>query len=307
MTGPTVELTGIHKNYGRKKAVRDLSLTVNPGECLALVGHNGAGKTTLMKLMLGLVRPSAGGVLVFDDDPAASIVVRDRFGIGFLPEIISFDAGMTGTEVMTFFARLKGVAVAEGIALLERVELADAAPARIKTYSKGMRQRLGLAQALLGEPRLLLLDEPTTGLDPNLRQTFYGIIRELCATGTSVILSSHILTELETRTDRVAIMNQGQLVACDTLDALRDRAGLAVRIRLRVKQGDSAAVASRLEDSADLARVNGQFVDLACGLGNKMSVLRDIAALGADVCDVEIVPPTFDEVYNYFCLEEDRS
>jgi len=306
MNGPTVEITGIHKNYGNKQAVRDLSLTVNPGECLALVGHNGAGKTTLMKLMLGLIRPSAGSVRVLGDDPGESAAVRDRFGIGFLPETVSFDAAMTGAEVMAFFARLKGVAVADGLTLLERVELAGAAPARIKTYSKGMRQRLGLAQALLGEPRLLLLDEPTTGLDPNLRQAFYGIIRELCAGGTSVILSSHILTELEARTDRVAIMNQGRLVACDTLDALRDRAGLAVRVRLRVKHGDAADVASRLRSSADLARVNGQYVDLACGLGDKMMVLRDIAALGPDVVDVEIVPPTFDEVYNHFCLEEDR-
>lgn len=306
MSGPTIEITGISKDYGRNRAVRDLSLTVNPGECLALVGHNGAGKTTLMKLMLGLIRPSAGSVRVFGDNPGESAAVRGRFGIGFLPETVSFDGGMTGREVMAFFARLKGVAVAEGLALLERVELADAAPARIKTYSKGMRQRLGLAQALLGEPRLLLLDEPTTGLDPNLRQAFYEIIRELCAGGASVILSSHILTELEARTDRVAIMNQGRLAACDTLDALRGQAGLAVRIRLRVRRGDAAAVASRLRSSAELASVNGQYVDLACGLGDKMMVLRDIVALGTDVGDVEIVPPTLDEVYNHFCLEEGR-
>lgn len=307
MANPTVEITNLGKNYAGKPALRELSLSVDPGECLALVGHNGAGKTTLMKLMLGLIRPSVGAVRVFGDDPGATAAVRDRFGIGFLPETVSFDAAMTGREVMTFFARLKGVPVAEVWALLERVELADAALARIKTYSKGMRQRLGLAQALLGEPRLLLLDEPTTGLDPNLRQAFYGIIRELCDGGASVVLSSHILTELEARTDRVAIMNQGRLVACDTLDALRDRAGLAVRIRLRVKQGDAAAVAERLRNSADLSRVNGQYVDLACGRGDKMMVLRDIAALGADVGDVEIMPPTFDEVYNHFCLAEEPS
>ena len=307
MTGPTVDIISVGKNYGRKQAVQDVSLTVHPGECLALVGHNGAGKTTLMKLMLGLIRPSVGSLRVLGDDPGNSASVRDRFGIGFLPETVSFDAAMTGIEVVTFFARLKGVSVVEGLALLERVQLADAASARVKTYSKGMRQRLGLAQALLGEPRLLLLDEPTTGLDPNLRQAFYEIIRELCAGGTSVILSSHILTELEARTDRVAIMNQGRLVACDTLDALRSQAGLAVRIRLRVKQGDAGAVASRLKSTAELTRVNGQYVDLICGTGNKMMVLRDIAALGSEVGDVDILPPTFDEVYNHFCLTEKLS
>ncbi len=307
MTSPIVSIEGAVKSYGAKNALDGVSLTIQPGECLALVGHNGAGKTTLMKLLLGLIRPSAGSIRVFGDDPGESNAVDDRLGIGFLPETVSFDDAMTGREVISFFARLKGVPVSQGLALMERVELGGAVNARVKTYSKGMRQRLGLAQALLGEPQLLLLDEPTTGLDPNLRQAFYAIVRELCARGASVVLSSHILTELEARTDRVAIMNQGKLVACDSLDTLRDQAGLALRIRLRVKQGDAAAVAARLEGSADLARVNGQHVDLACGLGDKMAVLRDIASLGSDVGDVDIVPPTFDEVYSYFCLRETPS
>ena len=159
--------------------MRGVDLQLNPGESVALVGHNGAGKTTLMKLMLGLIRPSAGYVRVLGEDPVASASVRSRNGVGFLPETIAFNASMTGAEVITFFARLKGVPKAEGRDLLARVGLSDAAGQRVGTYSKGMRQRLGLAQALLGSPRVLLLDEPTTGLDPQLRQNFYAIVSDL--------------------------------------------------------------------------------------------------------------------------------
>ena len=153
------------RRYGALTALTAVSLDGVPGECLALVGHNGAGKTTLMKLLLGLVRPSEGTVRTWAPTrlrPRATT----RFQLGFLPETIAFDAAMTGREVLAFYARLKRLAPRTAEPLLERVGLAAAAGHRVGTYRKGMRQRLGLAQALLGRPRLLLLDEPTTGLDP---------------------------------------------------------------------------------------------------------------------------------------------
>lgn len=300
MTGWTIELEGVSKRYRGVDAVRDVNLGASAGECLALVGHNGAGKTTLMKLMLGLIQPSDGRVRVLGADPSASGAVRSRQGIGFLPENISFDGAMTGREVIAFFARLRDVSVAQGQDLLDRVGLGAASSRRIKTYSKGMRQRLGLAQALLGSPRVLMLDEPTNGLDPALRQSFYEIIRELGDWGTTVLLSSHVLTELEARTDRVAIMNSGRLVACDTLAALRRQAGLAVRIRLAVPAGQAAQVARNLAGRAEPVRVNDHSVELICSLDGKMAVLREIAALGAAVNDVEVSPPSFDDVYAYF-------
>lgn len=306
MTIATVSCANVNKRYGDTFAVNDVSLIVEPGECIALVGHNGAGKTTLMKMLLGLTGPSDGSIRVMDNDPA-NTSARVRRNIGFLPETVSFDNAMTGREVISFFTKLKGLPVQEGIDLLEKVGLADAMKNRVKTYSKGMRQRLGLAQVLLGSPKLLLLDEPTTGLDPDSRRTFYDIIRDRCQAGAAAILSSHILTELEARTDRVAIMNKGKLVAFDTLDALRGEAGLSVHIRLTVKDGGTKDVADRLRDAAALTRVNGSQVDLACGTGDKMHVLHSITALGDRVGDVEILPPTFDEVYNHFCHQGDRS
>ena len=304
MTSATVSCANVNKRYGEKIAVSDVSLVVNPGECIALVGHNGAGKTTLMKMLLGLTGPSDGTIRVMDNDPA-NTSASVRRNIGFLPETVSFDNAMTGREVIKFFTRLKGLPIEEGVQLLDKVGLADAMNNRVKTYSKGMRQRLGLAQVLLGSPKLLLLDEPTTGLDPDSRRTFYDIIRDRCQAGAAAILSSHILTELEARTDRVAIMNKGRLVAYDTLDALRGEAGLSVHIRLTVKDGGTADIADRLRDAAPLTRVNGTQIDLACGTGDKMQILHSIAMLGERVGDVEILPPTFDEVYNHFCHQGD--
>jgi Cu-processing system ATP-binding protein len=305
MTDPSIEMRNIERRYGSNVAVRGVDLQLNPGESVALVGHNGAGKTTLMKLMLGLIRPSAGYVRVLGEDPVASASVRSRNGVGFLPETIAFNASMTGAEVITFFARLKGVPKAEGRDLLARVGLSDAAGQRVGTYSKGMRQRLGLAQALLGSPRVLLLDEPTTGLDPQLRQNFYAIVSDLRDAGATVLLSSHALTELEEQTDRVAIMDQGRLIALGNVSKLRSLARLPVRIRISVEDGAEDLVRHLNGAVLNSRIVNGQgadgfMVELACDNDAKMEVVRRAVAFGPSVRDIEIAPPTLDELYARF-------
>src|SRR5262245_20515129 len=161
----TVRITDVTKEYGRIKAVRGASFELGQGELVALIGHNGAGKTTLMKLMLGLIRPTGGSIEVLGDNPAAGEFAGRRL-LGYLPENVSFDSALTGRETQTFYARLKREPAARALELLETVGLGAAARRRVGTYSKGMRQRLGLAQALIGHPKVLLLDEPTTGLDP---------------------------------------------------------------------------------------------------------------------------------------------
>ena len=159
---------------------------------------------------------------------------------------MAFHDELTGADTLTFYARLKGADRKEVSTLLERVGLAKASSRRVKTYSKGMRQRLGLAQALLGAPRLLLLDEPTTGLDPVLRQEFFQIIRDLTKRGTTVVLSSHILTELEARTDIAAILRDGRLAAFGDLETLRRQAGLPVTVHVK---GNAAAIAGKTQRS----------------------------------------------------------
>ncbi len=295
---PTVALNAITKQYRAALAVCEVSFALPAGETVALVGHNGAGKTTLLKLMLGLIRPTTGSISVLGQDAATGDdTVRRR--LGFLPENVAFNAALTGREILSFYARLKGIVPHAAMPLLERVGLADASHRRIGTYSKGMRQRLGLAQALLGAPRLLLLDEPTTGLDPALRQTFYEIVQELRDAGATVILSSHALTEIEERADRVLIMNRGRLVANGAIDALRQIACLPTRIRIRSRPGAEACF-DIFARRAEARRVNGHVLEIEAMPDEKMNILRAASADSAAVEDVEVLAPTLDQLYAHF-------
>ncbi len=285
------------KDYGSHRVLDGINLAVPQGKCLALIGHNGAGKTTLMKLVLGLIRPTRGRIEVLGSDPAAA-GKSFRQQLGFLPENVAFHDELTGADTLTFYARLKGLSSSCCPDLLERVGLSFAAERRVRTYSKGMRQRLGLAQALLGTPKLLLLDEPTTGLDPILRQEFFEVVHQLTSAGTTVLISSHILTELEARTDLVAIMREGRLAAFGDLDTLRHEAGLPVTVRAK---GDAKAIAQRLNGAFTKTILEDQrAIDIDCSAAQKMALLRTLAGL-SDVCaDVEIRPPSLDDLYLHF-------
>lgn len=290
---PVIELAGVSKRYGAVHAVRDVSFSLPQGARVALVGHNGAGKTTLMKLMLGLVRPSTGRLRVLGEDPAGGVAgARQR--LGWLPENVSFNPSLTGRELLRFFARLKGEAPAAADTLLERVGLAEAARRRVGGYSKGMRQRLGLAQAMLGSPRALLLDEPTTGLDPAVRQGLYDMLAALAGGGTTVLLSSHALEELEGRVERVVILDHGQVVADGTLGELRRLARLPVRLRLTLAGGGAPDWLD-----ADARRIAPDLVELACPQAEKMALLRR-AAQDPGVADIEVLQPTLDALYGHF-------
>lgn len=299
-----IRTENLTKRYGKAMALDGLTLEVPEGELLALLGHNGAGKTTAMKLLLGLTRPSAGAAWVLGAEPGTPAAVALRRAIGFLPENVTFGDAMTGFEALDFYAKLKGEDRAVVSGLLERVGLDEAAGRRIRTYSKGMRQRLGLAQALLGHPRLLLLDEPTTGLDPILRRTFFELVRDLKQAGTTVILSSHVLTELELRTDRIAILRRGRLIACDTLDGLRRRAGLPVRIRVKAPPEHALSLARLAGPAARVVSANGRTVELAVGAEAKMEAVRGLAAGAYGVEDLDILPPSLEEIYAEFGSRE---
>ena len=213
MSDAVIETRGLRKEFGPTLAVADLSLAVRPGEIFGFLGPNGAGKTTSIKMLLALVEPSAGSGLVLGR-PLGDRRARAR--IGFLPEHFRFHDCLTGRELLRFHGRLHGLS---GVALdaridklLLRVDLIDAADRAIKGYSKGMLQRVGLAQALINDPGLVFLDEPTSGLDPLGRLLVRDIMAELREAGTTVFLNSHLLGEVEATCDRVAFVKQGIVV-----------------------------------------------------------------------------------------------
>ncbi len=211
MGEPAIETHGLRKRFGRKLAVADLSLSVRKGEVFGFLGPNGAGKTTSLKMLLGLVPPTAGRASLLGA-PIGDRRARAR--VGFLPEHFRFQDWLTGRELLHFHGRLFGIPdrtlADRAETLLERVNLAEAAHRKLREYSKGMLQRIGLAQALLNEPELVFLDEPTSGLDPLGRRLVRDIIHELRARGTTVFLNSHLLGEVEVICDRVVFIKEGR-------------------------------------------------------------------------------------------------
>jgi Cu-processing system ATP-binding protein len=299
----TVSVQGVEKTYGAVQALRNVSFDLAPGRLSALVGHNGAGKTTLIKLMLGLIHADHGAVRVLNEDPAAGEFSARR-QLGYLPENVAFNAALTGRETLAFYARLKQIKPATAWPLLERVGLTGAADRRVGTYSKGMRQRLGLAQALLGRPRVLLLDEPTTGLDPALRQTFYEILDELRNDGATVLISSHALNELEDRAEHVLIMNRGVLVAQGTLAELRLISQLPIRVSLDLTPG-ADDVPSAWMNGQSIATPHGRVV-LVQNEAQKMELLRGVAG-DLRVTNIEIAAPTLDDLYAHFLRAQEKT
>ena len=295
-----ITLDSVSKRYGTETVVSDVNFNIQSGECIVLVGHNGAGKTTLMKMMLGLTRPTSGNINVLGSNPAISSAVEQHQTLGYLPESVAFYEAMTGSEVLAFYARLKGTSKTNCENLLDIVGLAHAAKRRIGTYSKGMRQRLGLAQAMLGNPQLLFLDEPTTGLDPSLRHQFYELIDALHKEGATSVISSHALNEVEARANRFIIMKAGVLIASGTLDELYKQAALPVRFKVSVTPGKATSVAERLGSEVNIGEINEQSLKLSCFNGDKMPLIRRITDLGEVVNDLQIMPPKLDEVYSHF-------
>ena len=301
-----IHLQGVAKHYGALAAVRNVSLELGEAQTVALVGHNGAGKTTLFKLMLGLTRPSAGTIRVLNADPLTPQGQQARLQIGYLPENVVFSSALTGLETLKFYATLKRRSRSECMPLLERVGLGHAARKRVSTYSKGMRQRLGLAQAVIGAPRVLFLDEPTTGLDPLVRHSFYELVSELRGRGVTAILSSHALSELEARIDQVVIMHKGEVAAAGTLDTLRALAGLPVRLKLSISSGFRSEALYALAPLATSTSASGDIVEITCENRRKMEVIRKVSGM-PQVIDVTVSEPTLDEIYASFLHRKDEA
>lgn len=222
---PVIVARGVHKHYGLIHAVDGVDLEVRSGELFGLIGHNGAGKSTMFKMMLGLIPLTAGEIRIDGAPVPGSDFRAVRRKVGYLPENVVLYDNLTGAETLDFFARLKGVSPAQNAALLERVGLMHAAKRRVREYSKGMRQRLGFAQALLGKPRILFLDEPTAGVDVELRRDMWQLVRRLRDSGVTVILTTHYIEEAEEMADRIGVITRGELILVEDKAALMRKLG----------------------------------------------------------------------------------
>jgi ABC-2 type transport system ATP-binding protein len=230
VTPPPVEVRGLTKRYGDLVAVDGVDLTVEPGDVYGYLGPNGAGKTTSLRMMLGLIRPSAGEVSIFGRDPL--VTVRALEGVAGFVEAPRFYPYLSGMDNLRMMAAYDGGDAATRIPqALDIVDLADRAKDKVGGYSHGMRQRLGIAAALLRDPRLMLLDEPTTGLDPGGMRDMRELVRRLAGEGITVVLSSHLLAEVEELCNRVAIVRSGRMVYEGRLSELRHAAGAGYRLR----------------------------------------------------------------------------
>lgn len=284
-----IKITGLAKRYRGVAALADVTAAIPAGQVVGLLGHNGAGKSTLIKLVLGLIEPSAGNIKVFDTPPWRSSAVAFRRRIGYLPENVAFWGNLTGREVIAYLADLKCVARSEAYGLLDKVGLADAGGRRVRTYSKGMRQRLGLAQALLGKPDLVVLDEPTSGLDPQATHELYETVDELRTAGRSVLISSHVLAELEPHIDTALVLRHGRLVATGSVDALRRQSGLPDLVRVYLRNAaDAAGFIGKLHAGAvRAARCSGGCIDIEVAAADKLDLVRKLV-VRPEVADVGI-------------------
>jgi Cu-processing system ATP-binding protein len=292
-----IHVESLTTSYGPVTAVRDLSFDVARGETFALVGPNGAGKTTTLKVLLGLARPDSGQVTIGPDrlrpeDPHA------RHALGYVPQRVAFPAGRTVRDVLGFFAALRGLGPAAVDRALARVGLGALGERRASTLSGGYTQRLSLAQALLGDPSLLVLDEPTASLDPEATWEFRSLVEQLRAEGITVLLSSHLLSEVERIADRVLILVDGRRAALESLVALRERQVEATRLRIELHSQDPAAAVAALSRRG-LVCTNGEPRELVVELAGRpalepLEILREEQVA---VRSFEMMRPTLEELF----------
>jgi ABC-2 type transport system ATP-binding protein len=284
-----IETNGLTKRYGDRLAVDGVAMTVRRGEVYGFLGPNGAGKTTTLRMVLGLVRPTSGGVRLLGQAPGSPAVTAR---VGALIEGPGFYPSLSGRDNLRVLARYRGLPGSAVEDALARVDLAGRGADRFRSYSLGMKQRLGVASALMGEPELIVLDEPTNGLDPAGMADMRALIVELARGGQTVVLSSHLLAEVQDICDRVGIIDRGRLLRESTVAELRG--GRTLRVR-GVPLDRTLATALRLAGD-EAAHLEGEHVVLGSGT-DAPALTRALVADGVDVHEVTTAERTLEEVF----------
>jgi len=290
VSSAAIETRGLGKRYGRVRALEDLSLRVEEGEVFGFLGPNGAGKTTTIRLLLGLLRPSAGAATVLGR-PAAPGAAAVRADLGYLPGELALWPTFTGAHTLAFLERLSGRPAVDRAALVGRLGLSAAELDRaVHGYSDGMRQKLGIVQALQCRPKLALLDEPTKGLDPLVQREFYAVLANARRQGMTIFFSSHVISEVERVCDRVAMLRAGKLVSVGTVAELRR----AQRRRVIAIFGDDVD-AGALAYFGEVVEREARRVVLRVAQEELPALVARLGML--PLVDLVVEPPSLEEVF----------
>ncbi|MFC4990004.1 ABC transporter ATP-binding protein [Saliphagus infecundisoli] len=300
-----IETDSLERRFGSVRAVEELDLEVDEGEVFGFLGPNGAGKSTTINMLLGFVPPTAGSATVLGHDAATeSLAVRQRTGV--LPEDFGVYERLTARKHVRFAIDCKG-AGDDPDALLSRVGLADAADRKAGGFSTGMRQRLAFAMALAGEPELLILDEPSSGLDPNGAREMREIVREEVDRGATVFFSSHIMEQVEAICDRVGVMREGRLVACDSIASLKRDLDVDSRLVVEVDRVPEGIREELLAlEGVSAVRIDDGEIEVALSrAGRKTAALDAVERSGAAVEDVSTEEPSLEDLFEALTTESE--
>ncbi|MHC9045398.1 ABC transporter ATP-binding protein [Microbacterium saperdae] len=303
-TGHAIRATALTKRFPRGTAVDEVSLEVNRGEVYGFVGLNGAGKTTFMRMLVGLARPTSGSFSVLGSSTLSNEILRR---VGTMIEGPTFYPGMTGRQNLVLVAKYAGLRRESVEVVLETVELLDRADDVFRTYSLGMKQRLGLAAALLGEPELLILDEPTNGLDPAGISAMRDLIRTQARQGRSVLLSSHLLSEIAQVCDRVAVLHQGRIIAIGTPAEIEAAHGGAPKISITTVDVAAALEVLRNHAHVDGVRATDEGVEVISAHDITSSLTVALVSAGVEVTGIRRDQRSLEEVFLEMTAADERS
>lgn len=292
-----IETRNLTKRFRDVLAVNSLSMQVRKGEIYGFLGPNGAGKSTTIKMIMGLFHPTSGEAFI-NGRPVNGGGVDIRKSIGFLPERISFYDNLTPTQTLNFFCELRGVDKSVVPSLIEDVGLEEAANRKVGTFSKGMTQLLGIAQATIGNPSIYILDEPTGGLDARWVRMVRDKLQALHEQGATIVFSSHVLSEVQALCDRVAIINKGKLVAEDTIENISEH--LNIKHRLWIRSPDlNNKVPQWLQEVKEIegTTVQDDALTISCREGDRLKILMLIKEKGLEIQDFRTIEPSLEEAF----------
>lgn len=312
-TGAAVSVRGISKSFGDNLVLDGVNLEIAEGEVYGLLGPNGAGKTTLVRVLTTLLKPSSGSASIFDVD-VVSHAKQVRNQIGLAGQFAAVDAHLTGRENLVMVGRLynlpKKEAQRRADEVLERIHLTEAGGRQAGTYSGGMKRRLDLAASMVGRPKVLFLDEPTTGIDPRSRIDIWELIQEMVDEGTTLLLTTQYLDEAEQLADQIGVIDHGGLIAEGTADELKDQMG-GDRVELTVAAGQVDAARTLLSmvstDVAVDADVGRLSVAAANGAADLLTVVRELEASGVEPLNIGLRRPSLDDVFLYLTASDPES